>query len=507
MIAEPAVRAGLRGAELARGLRDLLGEDKVLWAREDLLLYEYDGAIDTASPDAVVLPSETADVSKLARFCSQHGVPIVPRGAGTGLSGGAIPVEGGVVVSFARMSRILEIDAPNMRAVVQPGLVNLHLSTAAAPFNLYFVPDPSSQKACTLGGNVAENSGGPHTLAYGVTTNHVTGLEVVLSDGTVVRLGGKAIEQDGYDLVGTFVGSEGTLGLVTEITVKLTPLPEDRRTLMAAFPTMDDASGAVSAIIAAGIVPSAIEMMDQLSTIAVEASVGAGYPLDAGGILLVEVDGLHDGLDDLRERIESICRTNHAGVIRVAANALERDRLWAGRKGAFAAMGRLSADYYVQDGVIPRTRLPEVLREVMGVGDRYGLRIANVFHAGDGNLHPLILFDGSKGPAELERVKEAGREILEACLRVGGSLTGEHGVGMEKNCYMPLQFSPADLATMRRVKRAFDPAGLANPGKVFPTPSRCKEFLLNAAGSSAFGLPGGAPGTGRPASETRDGTP
>jgi len=411
--AAPAiVRAGLRGAELAGALRDLLGAEKVLWAREDLLLYEYDGAVDIATPDAVVLPNETADVAKLARFCAEHDVPLVPRGAGTGLSGGAIAVEGGVVISFARMARILEIDVPNLRAVVQPGLVNLHLSTAAAPHGLYFVPDPSSQKACTLGGNVAENSGGPHTLAYGVTTNHVTGLELVLSDGTVVRLGGKAIEYDGYDLVGTFVGSEGTLGIVTEITVKLTPLPEDKRTLMAAFPTMDDASNTVSAIIGAGIVPSAIEMMDQLSTQAVEASVGAGYPLDAGGILLVEVDGVRDGLDDLLERIEAICRAANAQELRVAATALERDKLWAGRKGAFAAMGRLASDYYVQDGVIPRTKLPQVLRHIIEVGERYELRIANVFHAGDGNLHPLIMFDGSKGPKEIERVKEAGREIL-----------------------------------------------------------------------------------------------
>ena len=477
----PAVRAGLRGAELAAGLRDLIGADKVLWAREDLLLYEYDGAVDTATPDAVVLPSETADVAKVARFCAAHDVPLVPRGAGTGLSGGAIPVEGGVVLSFARMARILELDVPNLRAVVQPGLVNLHLSTAAAPHGLYFVPDPSSQKACTLGGNVAENSGGPHTLAYGVTTNHVTGLEIVLSDGTVVRLGGKAIEYEGYDLVGTFVGSEGTLGIVTEITVKLTPLPEDKRTLMAAFPTMDDASSTVSAIIGAGIVPSAMEMMDQLSTQAVEASVGAGYPLDAGGILLLEVDGVRDGLDDLLGRIETICRASHARELRVATTALERDKLWAGRKGAFAAMGRLASDYYVQDGVIPRTKLPEVLRHVIAVGERYGLRIANVFHAGDGNLHPLIMFDGSKGPAEVERVKEAGREILEKCLAVGGSITGEHGVGMEKNCYMPLQYSAVDLATMLRVRDAFDPLRLSNPGKVFPTPSRCKEFSLNAA--------------------------
>jgi glycolate oxidase len=453
----------------------------VLGAHDDLLLYEYDGAVDTAMPDAVVLPETTGDVAAVARFCHEHAVPIVPRGAGTGLSGGAIPVEGGVVMSFARMARILEIDVANMRAVVQPGVINLHLSTAAAPHGLHFVPDPSSQKACTLGGNVAENSGGPHTLAYGVTTNHVTGLEIVLSDGTIVRLGGKAIEDEGYDLVGTFVGSEGTLGIVTEITVKLTPLPEEKRTLMAAFATMDAASETVSAIIAAGIVPSAIEMMDQLATEAVEAAVHAGYPLDADGILLVEVDGARDGLDEVRARIEAICREHGATTIRLASTALERDRLWAGRKGAFAAMGRLSPDYYVQDGVIPRTRLPEVLRVVREAGARHQLRVANVFHAGDGNLHPLLLFDLREGPAALERAKTAGLEILTACVEAGGSLTGEHGIGMEKNCYMPLQFASADLAAMRRVKDAFDPPGLMNPGKVFPTPSRCREFSFSSA--------------------------
>jgi len=461
-----------------RGLIALLGPAKVLGAHDDLLLYEYDGAVDTATPDAVVLPESTSDVAALARFCHEHAVPIVPRGAGTGLSGGAIPVEGGVVVSFGRMARILEIDVPNLRAVVQPGVINLHLSTAVAPHGLYFVPDPSSQKACTLGGNVAENSGGPHTLAYGVTTNHVTGIEVVLSDGTVLRLGGKAVEDEGYDLVGAFVGSEGTLGLVTEITVKLTPLPEDKRTLMAAFPTMDEASETVSAIIAAGIVPSAIEMMDQLATQAVEAAVHAGYPLDAGGILLLEVDGPRDGLDAARARIEEICREHAASEVRVAATALDRERLWAGRKGAFAAMGRLSPDYYVQDGVIPRTRLPDILRLVKDAGVRHRLRVANVFHAGDGNLHPLILFDSRLGPGELERAKAAGLEILTACVEAGGSITGEHGVGMEKNCYMPLQFQPPDLAAMRRLKNAFDPAGLMNPGKIFPTPSRCREFAF-----------------------------
>ena len=471
------VRAGMRGPALVDALVSLLGASKVLGTREDLILYEYDGAVDTATPDAVVLPNDTNDVAKLARFCHEHRVPIVPRGAGTGLSGGAIPVEGGVVVSFARMARILEIDAANRRAVVQPGLINLHLSTAAAPHGLYFVPDPSSQKACTLGGNVAENSGGPHTLAYGVTTNHVTGLEIVLSDGSIVRLGGKAEDCEGYDLIGAFVGSEGTLGLVTEITVKLTPLPEDKRTILAAFPTMDQASASVSAIIAAGIVPQAMELMDQLATQAVEAAVSAGYPLDAGGILLLEVDGLREGLDHAAERIEAICREEGATTLRRAQSVMERERLWAGRKGAFAAMGRLAPAYYVQDGVIPRTRLPDVLRAIEEISARHGVRVANVFHAGDGNLHPLVLFSD---PSELPRVHEAGLEILTACVEAGGSITGEHGVGMEKNCYMPLQYAPEDLAAMRRVKTTFDPDGLANPGKIFPTPGRCREFQLHA---------------------------
>src|SRR3989442_2055598 len=480
LTATATIRAGLRGEALARGLVDVLGRGKVVATRQDMLTYEYDGSADTASPDAVVLPETTTDVAAVARFCHEHGVPIVPRGAGTGLSGGAIPVEGGVVMSFARMARILEIDVPNLRAVVQPGVVNLHLSTAVAPHGLYFVPDPSSQKACTLGGNVAENSGGPHTLAYGVTTNHVTGLEIVLSDGTIARLGGKAVEDEGYDLVGTFVGSEGTLRMVTEITVKLTPLAEDRRTVLAAFTTMDQASETVSAIIASGVVPAGIEMMANLATQAVEEAVPAGYPLDAGGILLVEVDGVRDGLEDPRERIEAICRANGASSLRLAATALEREKLWAGRKGAFAAMGRLAPDYYVQDGVIPRTRLPEILRRVNEAAASRGLRIANVFHAGDGNLHPLIVFDLRKEPDALRRAQEAGLEILAACVEAGGSITGEHGVGMEKNCFMPLQFRPDDLAAMRRVKDAFDPAGLANPGKVFPTPSRCREFSLGA---------------------------
>jgi glycolate oxidase len=442
---------------------------------EDLLLYEYDGGVDTAHPDAVVIPHDAKDVAKLARFCHEHRVPIVPRGAGTGLSGGAVPVEGGVVLSFARLSRICELDAPNLRAVVEPGLVNLHLSTAASPLGLHFVPDPSSQKACTIGGNIAENSGGPHTLAYGVTTNHVTGIEIVLSDGTVTQLGGKRAETRGYDLVGAFVGSEGTLGIVTEATLVLTPRPEVVLTTLAAFASIDAASETVSAIIGAGIVPAAIEMMDHLAIQAVEAAVHAGYPLDAGAVLLVDIEGVRDGIDALLERISTLCRDNGATEVRIARSAKERELLWAGRKGAFGAMGRLAPDYYVQDGVIPRTKLPEVLAAIDEIGARHELRVANVFHAGDGNLHPLILFDASV-QGQLERVKDAGSEILRVCIDAGGTLTGEHGIGMEKNCHMEWQFTDDDLAAMQRLRRAFDPDGLANPGKVFPTPSRCLEF-------------------------------
>lgn len=431
-----------------------------------------------------MIPGSAQDVAKLARFCHEHGVPIVPRGAGTGLSGGAIPVEGGVVLSFARMTRILELDAANLRAVVEPGLVNLQLSTAASPLGLHFVPDPSSQKACTIGGNVAENSGGPHTLAYGVTTNHVTGLEVVLSDGTIAQLGGKRVESRGYDLVGAFVGSEGTLGVITKATVRLTPLPEAVLTAMAAFPSVDAASECVSAIIGAGVMPAAIEMMDNLAIQAVEAAVRAGYPLDAGAVLLVDVEGVRDGLEDQLERIVGIMRAEGATSVRIAGTKKEHDLLWAGRKGAFGAMGRLAPEYYVQDGVIPRTKLPEVLRLVADVSARYGLRIANVFHAGDGNLHPLILFDNAV-PGELARVKDAGTEILKKCLEVGGTLTGEHGIGMEKACEMPLQYDAASLAAMQRLRRAFDPAGLMNPGKVFPTPGRCREFAPGAVKEQA----------------------
>lgn len=458
-----------------QGLIALIGEKNVLWEEYDLRLYEYDGSVDKGLPQAVVLPETTQQVADVVRACHRAGVPFTARGGGTGLSGGSIPEAGGVLIAMVRMDRIIQVDLPNLRAVVEPGLVNLQLSQAIAGQGLYYVPDPSSQKACTIGGNVGENAGGPHTLLYGVTTNHVLGLEVVTPKGEVVQFGGKATELPGYDLTGVFVGSEGTLGIATQITVRLVPLPEAVKTLLAVFRTVDEASAAVSAVVGRGIVPAAIEMMDQLAIKAVEAAVHAGYPEDAGAVLLIEVDGLSEGLEEQAAAIQQLCLDNGATSVRIAKTAQERDLLWAGRKGAFGAMGRLSPDYYVVDGVVPRTKLPQVLAQIREVSHRTGLPIANVFHAGDGNLHPLILFDSSV-PGELERVKEAGVELMRICIRAGGVLSGEHGIGMEKRALMPELFSDDDLAAMTRLKQAFDPDGHCNPGKIFPTPGQCVEL-------------------------------
>mgnify|MGYP000557266390 CR=1 FL=1 len=465
--------------QLAERLIAVLGRENVLWEDYELMVYEYDASIDRALPEAVVFPTSAEQVSAVVKICNELGVPFTPRGAGTGLSGGSLPVEGGVLIALNRMNRILEIDVENLRAVVEPGVVNLHISNAVAPYGLYFVPDPSSQKACTIGGNVAENSGGPHTLLYGVTTNHVLGLEVVLPDGEIVWVGGKALDTPGYDLTGLLCGSEGTLGIVTKVIVRLCPLPEAVKTLLAVFDTVDDASNAVSTIIARGVVPAALDMMDNLSIQAVEEAVHAGYPRDAGAVLLVEVEGLRDGLDDLAEGLAAVCRECGAREVRVARSARERALLWAGRKGAFGAMGRISPDFYVMDGVIPRSTLPYVLRRIAEIAQRYGLRIANVFHAGDGNLHPLVLFD-AEVPGQIEAVRRIGEEILAVCAEVGGALTGEHGIGIEKRDLMPLVFSPDDLAMMRRLKEAFDPRGLCNPSKVFPTPGACVDVERRA---------------------------
>ena len=471
--APPASALAVR-SPVAEALLQAMGERIVLSQPYDMHLYAYDGSIDRARPDAVVLPTCTEEVATAMRICAEYGVPVTPRGAGTGLSGGSIPVEGGVVIGTARLNRILHIDPQSMRATVQPGVVNAHLSEAVKSHGLYYAPDPSSQRACTIGGNVAENAGGPHTLLHGVTTNHVLGLELVLMGGEVVRLGGEALDTPGYDLVGLVIGSEGTFGIVTEIVVRLMPLAESVRTMLAIFSTVDEASDAVGRIIGAGIVPAALEMMDNLPIQAVEDAYHAGYPRDAGAVLLIEIEGVEEGLEEPAEAIIALCREARARDVRRARDARERTLLWAGRKGAFGALGRITPDYYTMDGVIPRSTMPEVLRRVAEVGRRHDLRVCNVFHAGDGNLHPLILFD-AEVPGIVERVKQAGDEILAICASVGGSLSGEHGIGMEKNNVMHLIFGEADLDLMQRVRRAFDPRGLCNPGKVFPTPGRCLE--------------------------------
>src|SRR5579863_5825961 len=393
-------------------LRDLLGARYVLHTPYDLMLYEYDASIDRSLPDIVVMPSCTEDVAAIVKIAAHHNVPVVPRGAGTGLSGGAIPIYGGIIIVFTRMNQILEIDYHNLRAVVQPGLVNLHLSNALNPQGYYYVPDPSSQRSCTIGGNVGENAGGPHTLLYGVTTNHVLGVEIVTPEGNTVEIGGWTQDTPGYDLTGLLIGSEGTLCIVTKIIVRIVHLPEAVKTLVGVFNTMDDASNTVSEIIATGVIPAAIEMMDQMILQAVEADTHAGYPLDAAAVLLIEAEGLRESVEEQTATICSICDKHHARVVRVAANETERQLFWAGRKNAFGAVGHISPEFYVQDGVVPRTKLPYVLRRVSEICSNYGLRVGNVFHAGDGNLHPLILFD-SQIPGEVERVRKAGHEILE----------------------------------------------------------------------------------------------
>ncbi|HWP47553.1 MAG TPA: FAD-linked oxidase C-terminal domain-containing protein [Candidatus Limnocylindrales bacterium] len=454
-------------------LAKIVGVGNVLSTREDLIVYECDGhTIDKAPPDVVVFPTSTQQVVDIVKFAYREKIPFVGRGAGTGLSGGALSLQGGIVIEFCKMNRILEIDYENKRAVVEPGVVNLHLSEALSEQGYYYVPDPSSQASCTIGGNIAENSGGPHTLKYGVTTNHVLGLEVVLPDGEVIQVGGKMEDPLGYDLTGILVGSEGTFGLVTKAIVRIMHKPEAVKTLLGIFDTVDDASSTVSGIIARGIIPGALEMMDNLVIQAVEAATQIGYPLDAGAVLIIELDGFKEGMEELADQIIQVCKENRVREVRVARSEEERAIIWKGRKGAFSAIGRLSPTYYTQDGVIPRTRLPEVLRKIAEISQKYGLRIPNVFHAGDGNLHPLILFD-LRDKKQVEKALEAGREILKVCVDVGGSITGEHGIGVEKNNYMPWIFTPEDLEAMRRVKTVFNPDNLLNPGKVFPTSKGC----------------------------------
>ncbi len=459
---------------VVRGLERAVGRDGVLWRSEEVLAFEYDGTIERAQPQAVVFPTSAEQVADAVRIALEAGLPVVPRGAGTGLSGGAVAALGGVVVVLTRMKRILEIDPVDRVAVGEPGVVNLDLSKAAAEHGLYYAPDPSSQRACTLGGNVAENAGGPHCLAYGVTTNHVLGVEVVLADGQIVWLGGRARETPGYDLRGVFIGSEGTLGIVTKIVVRLLRVPEATRTLLAIFEEVDQASEAVSAIIARGIVPSALEMMDREIIRAVEPALHVGYPMDAGAVLLIEVDGLEEAVSEQAVAVREVCGSAGAREVREASATAERERLWAGRKGAISAIGRIAPNYYVLDGVVPRTKLPDVLRRVYETCERYGFPVANVFHAGDGNLHPNILFD-ERRPGETARVLEVGAEIMRLCVDAGGSITGEHGVGLEKRSFMEWIFSEADIDAMAKVKAAFGSSDLYNPCKLFPTGKGCGE--------------------------------
>jgi glycolate oxidase len=459
---------------LAGDLKRLLPPGSVIEQPEQLRTYECDGLTGhKVVPALVVLPETTEQVQAVVRACHRAGVPFVARGAGTGLSGGALPVAEGIVISLARMNRILEVDLESERVVVQPGVTNLQVTEAVIGAGLYYAPDPSSQQVCTIGGNVAENSGGAHCLKYGFTVNHVTGLVVVLPDGEAVRLGGKSLESPGSDLLGVFVGSEGTLGIATEITLRVLPRPECVRTVLAAFDSTDAAGGAVSGIVAARVLPSAIEMMDRLTIEAAEAAVHPGYP-DADALLLVELDGPIPQVEEDLAAVEAICDEYGAWEIRIAADDHERALLWKGRKSAFAAMGRVANDYYVQDGVVPRTKLPEVLRRIAELEGEYGLRVGNVFHAGDGNLHPLVLYD-ARVEGEPEQARRLAEAILEACIDAGGSLTGEHGIGVDKACSMPLLFGADDLEAMQRLRRAFDPAGLCNPGKLFPTPRLCGE--------------------------------
>jgi len=463
----------MRTSGLVRELQAAIGRKWVLHTPEDLLVYEYDATIERSLPEAVVLPETSEQVAAAARIARKHGKPVTARGSGTGLSGGAIPCEGGVVIVTARMNRILEIDAANRLAIVQPGVINLHISHAAAPYGLYFAPDPSSQKACSIGGNVAENAGGPHTLRYGSTVNHVLGVEIVTADGEIVEAGGRA-GQPGYDLTGIIVGSEGTLCIVTKVIVRLLPRPESIVTLLAIFDEVPDASRAVSAIVAGGILPAALEMIDRNTMNAVESYAHCGYPPDAGAALLIEVEGLREETEEEAAMVRAICEAQGAREISIGLSPTDRERLWVGRKAALGALGRMAPSFYILDGVVPRTKLPEVLEGVYAVCEQFEFPVANVFHAGDGNLHPNIMFD-ERTPGATERVLELGEKIMRLCVDAGGSITGEHGVGYEKRDYLSWIFSEDDIEVMTRLKVAFGTNDGFNPGKVFPTSKGCGE--------------------------------
>jgi glycolate oxidase len=446
---------------------------------QELLVYECDAyTLEKHLPGVVVLPRTTEQVSAIVKLCARHELPIIPRGAGTSLSGTVLAVTGGVMIALTRMNQILDLDYRNRRALVEAGCVNAWVTNAVKARGLFYAPDPSSQPACTIGGNVGTNSGGPHTLKYGVTTNHVLGFEMVLPDGEIVWLGARpdgGEDVEGYDLRGAAIGSEGMFGIVTRVLVRLMRAPQAFKTLLGVFETVDDASQTVSDIIGAGIVPGALEMMDQLITQAVEAAYHFGFPLDAGAVLIVELDGLAAGLDRQAERVTELCRKNKAREVRVAKNEQERADLWKSRKRAFGAIGRLSPNFITQDGVVPRSKLPEMMRFIGECGRKHGLRIPNVFHAGDGNLHPLILYD-ERDIDQIRRALAASEEILMKCIEMGGSVTGEHGIGVEKIDFMARQFSADDLDAMRLLRRVFDPEGRCNPHKMFPGSKRCADF-------------------------------
>ena len=452
---------------LVRELQDIVGKAAVLCEPEDLLAFEYDGSIDKALPQVVVFPASTEEVSRVVAVAHREGVPVVPRGAGTGLSGGSVALRGGIVVAVTRMKKILQIDRENRVALVEPGVTNLAVDNAAHAHGLRFAPDPSSQRACTVGGNVAENAGGPHCLAYGVTTNHVLGMEVVLEDGSVTWLGGVQNDVPGYDLRGVFVGSEGAFGIATKIAFRLLPTPEAVKTLLAVYADLDSASGAVSAIIAQGIVPATLEMLDGLMIQAVETARHVGYPKGAGAVLLIELEGLREEVAETVEAVQRILEESGAMEVQVARDAQERQRLWMGRKEALGSLGSLAPNYLLVDGTVPRSKLSQTVKRVQEAGERHGIPVANLFHAGDGNLHPCILFD-ERLPGALEKVAKLWGELLKICVEEGGTLSGEHGIGIEKKPYMYLVFDEGDMEVMKRVQRGFAPRGLLNPGKVFP---------------------------------------
>jgi glycolate oxidase len=462
-------------AALVSRLAGIVGQGQVLTSASDLIVYECDGyTVEKNRPDVVVFPTSAEQVSAIVRACNEFDVPFLPRGAGTSLAGGCLPIGGGVMIALTRMKRILEVNTRDRYAVVEAGVVNVWLTQHLKPLGFHYAPDPSSQGACTIGGNVATNSGGPHTLKYGVTVNHVLGLECVMPDGEIVSIGGPVEDAPGYDLTGVMVGSEGTFGIATKARVRIVRNPETYRTLLGVFESVDDATNTISDIIGAGIVPAALEMLDQLILQAVEAAFHFGFPLDAGAVLIMEVDGLEAGLDEDAERMMAIARTNHAREIRRASSEAERLLLWKCRKQAFGAVGRLAPSYCTQDGVVPRTKLPEILRAIQRIGQKHEIRIANVFHAGDGNIHPILLFD-ERDADQVRRVLQASHEILEECIRVGGSVTGEHGIGVEKIDFMSRLFAPEDLDMMLRLRNAFNPDSRCSPGKMLPTAGACIE--------------------------------